>query len=477
MQFNVTRLLIIFSMLSLSSCVNLAKRYKGEERFRWINQAHVPTFVTVGVNSYNIKELAKTATSQTIYNLSSKAQAELINSVNGHSNITAPDSLIKYIGKDIISPKEAKPKVKIISPYINKSIVFSVDRQWYANNPVNPAARLFNHLGDRIAFLELDVSFAAAQPLEFNSWEKFVTEYATVDLGKVTSAQQWAATASIGAKNTIEASTGSSSATESITSNKKGSTSSDVGENFAQLKDNTGLTSAAKNVSELSPNASLNFTDKYETSVNLSNRILKLSGSLETNRIVLKQEGSTGIDLSGNIVLSVEYKFTGPFAAPLMVYKFQNYYTGPTASNLAQLARERTLLIYPDINADITGNLRYKFLYRQIRRGKRHIPEARNKVTLRYGEKGYVAPDVPVPTTLIRQNDLRPVTYRIWNTVTDLTLMGPALNFETSIDAANFLEWLRSATDQGRNTTGLAIGGVNITPGNISTLAIRPFQN
>jgi hypothetical protein len=46
-------------------------------------------------------------------------------------------------------------------------------------------------------------------------------------------------------------------------------------------------------------------TNKFDTALSLTNRILALSGKLQPLEITVVQEGAQGIDLSGNQALSM----------------------------------------------------------------------------------------------------------------------------------------------------------------------------
>nr|GEZ86993.1 hypothetical protein [Tanacetum cinerariifolium] len=108
----------------------------------------------------------------------------------------------------IPAKKDAPVRVKIIPKVITKALNFSVHRRASGGQPDKAEYYVYDE-ADRISLLELYVDIATEDTAKvvFNDWDKFVSVYGTVDLGQVTSAQNWSATANLSA-NLASVSTG-----------------------------------------------------------------------------------------------------------------------------------------------------------------------------------------------------------------------------------------------------------------------------
>nr|GEZ61578.1 hypothetical protein [Tanacetum cinerariifolium] len=58
-------------------------------------------------------------------------------------------------------------------------------------------------------------------------------------------------------------------------------------------------------------------------------------------------------------------------------------------------------LVFPDVTEDIAAKFKYKYIYREVQRGSRHLPESRQTVRFKYGAVGFGEDDVngQQPTT------------------------------------------------------------------------------
>jgi len=465
----------------LTSCVNLAKRFKSHQNY-WVGKDDVDKYVKVAAETYNISETSKPPqASKDLFSLTPEGQAELIKSISKKTD--SVDKLIAGLTKKLSTENSSTVKVKVFPMTINKSIVFSVDRRWVSEG-YQPDRRIINRISDRLSNLEMSVNLPASSSVQFNSWDKFVTDWVTVDLGKVASSQQWSATANVNA-SLSEKLTGSNKSTSSQTLGTK-TGKADISQTENSGTDVTGSESIKGNetTASLGPSASLNITDKYETSLNLLLSRMKLSGTLSKEKMTLRQEGAFGVDLSGNTSISVEYTFNGEYATPISIFKVSLYYASGAAIPAATITKNKIMWVFPNIDSAITGNIQYKYLYRYVRKwSKKHIPEARQRVYNYYGEVGYGdTADVgyirAIPVELIKPEDFKPTTYRI-GTGTGagaqyLNWDNEIINFETPIEAANFLEYIISLSKSTRT-----YGTITGVPGSndLSTFRIIKQQH
>jgi hypothetical protein len=337
-------------------------------------------------------------------------------------------------------------------------------------------------IGDRLSNLEIELDLSQNSPVEFNSWDKFVTDWATVDLGKITSSQQWSATASANLSTNNKFIGSDKTTSTGVAANKNGKADINQTENSNSLTDYAEKNNSSELSTTIGPSTNINFTDKYETSLNLLLSRMKLSGTLARKSIILRQEGAFGLDLSGNTSVSVDFIHTGEYAAPIFVYKFSKFYDDKgdivPAGNLQP---KKTMWIFPNITADITGSIKYKYLYRHVKiHSARHLPEARQNVKFFYGEVGYKK-DVPAvqaeSINLVSQEDFKPVTFKIGYGTTATFLSwgekGNDINFESAKDAASFLEWILQTAASSKQY-GSIIGLPSTFP---ADLRVIKFQN
>ena len=480
----------------MSSCgmfrdKNLAKRYRNNRNEgTFANSVDPQTFVQVDLQTILVNEPKEKEVKYNLLSLSDKGQEAFINSINAKS--TSSGQLVDLLTTNFNFSKEEKPKIKIIPKTIKKTLLFTVDRLKYHFDPITKTTT-FNTLGDRISFLELSVQLAPSTNAIFNSWDKYVTDKITLNLGKVSSAQNWNASLSLSAKGVAETSLSGSNTTEDFNSDKNSNTTTLVNtgsgnsntnaNSYELLSTDKGVGSNTKSLKasgELGGNATVGFSDKYETSLDLSSQILKLSGTLAENKILLRQEGGPGIDLSGNIVVSVEYAITDDWAPPVQFIKAGNLYNAGVPNPLGSMTTSFLTVIFPDIKNNVKGELDYSFLYRQVNKGNKHLPEARQKVKYRYGNVPYSDNSVINKSLvdLVKTQDIRPKAYvlRLVGGSVNLALNGREIKFETTAEAAIFLTYVKDLTQAGLALNSLTINGAALTSADVANLILVTLQ-
>jgi len=470
---------------------NLAKRYRNNLNLgTFANSVDPQLFVQVDLQTILVNEAKEKELKYNVLSLSDKGQEAFINSINAKS--ASSSQLMELLTSNFNFSKEEKSKIKIIPKTIKKTLLFTVDRLQYHFNPTN-STTTFNTLGDRVSYLELSLRLAPSSHAIFNSWDKYVTDKITLNLGKVSSAQNWNASLSLSAKGVAETSLSGSNTNEDFNSDKNSNTTTLINTgsgtsntnatNYELLSTDKGVgtnTKSLKASGELGGNATIGFSDKYETSLDLSSQILKLSGTLSENRILLRQEGGPGIDLSGNIVVSVEYSITDDWAAPIQFLKAANLYTANVPNPLGSISTSYLTVIFPDIKNNIKGELDYSFLYRQVNKGNKHLPEARQKVKYRYGYVPYSDNTVINKNVidLVKTQDIRPKCYVLKLTVggANLALNGQDMRFESIAEAGVFLTYIKDLTNAGLALNPLTINATPLTNSDVPNLILITTQ-
>lgn len=455
---------------------NLAMRYKNrsENLYIWLQKEEVANYVTVDVERNDQQEVTTKTEAGNIFDLTSGGQGELIKALNGKEHTT--DLLLSKLGTRL-SSQEVTTKVKIIPRTIKKYLNFKIDRvslpailyQKYQKDQEKSnrdeakgvAVARFNGQGDRIVLLEFEYDLTSTD-VRFNNWNQLETSYASINLGKATGTQQFGANVSLSAKGnttissvngntdeTLENITGSTSSTDKQVSTGRELTGLYSGSSQNQKKDGSNKATTTGVSAELGGSANANYSDTYQTSMDLTNRIIRFSGFLRDKTITVRQEGAYGQDLSGNQNILVEYATSADWAPPITVQKFRSFFSAnlPIASRDLEKQMDEMIIIYPDVKTDVRAKLKYKFLYRRIDAGGRHLPEAKHKVKLLYGQTGYLDTDNPAQElTAVKKTDFRPKTYTLVSQVGEnrlsLLFKDKAIQFETMQEASLLYAYL-----------------------------------
>jgi hypothetical protein len=464
---------------------NLAKRFRNVKNSTLYSPAITPqTFVQVDVHTYLIKEAKPPELKYNVLSLTREGQAQYIKTLGEKYN--AGKDFTKQINTNFGFNKKPDETTRIISKSVKKSIIFTIGHLEYQT--LTTGSTVYNLPGDRVSSLNLRMTISDNMPGKFDSWDKFVSDHLTLNLGKVSSAQQWSANVSVAAQVNLQSSLSGSTTNNGLDTTNQivvtslpdaaGNTNTTTGTNSLSNSSTNG-TGSTKGV-QFGPSAGLAYSDTYNTSLDLSSQILKLSGSLGEKEMQLRQEGGPGIDLNGNVVVSVQYELTDDWAKPVNFIKFEKLYDdGQKPRVIDSLKTSALTVIFPDLKQDITGRLDYDFLYRQVTAGNRHIPEARQKVKFWSGE---VSADSNVvlkkkPVILVRKEDIRPKAYSLVVGASILYLKGKPMNFESADEALIFLHYL-GALLQTRIPlmTGVTLNGTALNAATFDTLQIKTSQ-
>lgn len=482
-------------LLILSACIsscslfdrNLAKRYRNvNENIFDANTGNAQNFVDIGLNSSLIKDGTASTPVYNLFSLAPEGQAELIKSID--NNTANLKELIDQITTNFSFNKEAKPNIKIIGNTVSRSLVFTVDRKFAVINAAGTTA-IVNGKADRIDFLELQLDIPTASPATFNSWDRFVTKFANLDLGKVSQSQQFSAALNLNANAGTEATLTGSNTTEAFDSNKETSltqmvgpsgtntaTNNSTGELITTGKTNGVTGTSAKVTAGLGASGNLTYSDKYETSLDLRSRIIDLSGSLSDKKMIIRQESGPGLDLSGNQTIILDYALSEEWKVARFA-KFKELYANGLPLSISSLKNNYLTVIFPDIKNDVIGKMSYQFLYRQVNKGSRHIPEARQKVTYKFGQVGKIPSTPAISVILIKKSDIRPKAYELSTPANVLLVNGHQLVFETVLDAENFLHYLGALLELPHsNLSQVTINGAPLTPTLFKAFTIKINQ-
>jgi len=273
---------------------------------------------------------------------------------------------------------------------------------------------------DRIEYLKLSLEIPDSYKLRFYEWNRYSTEYGEIDIADVSFSRNF--------DLSVDGSPG-------------------------------GV--------DLGSEATLGRTEKQE----LSKRYLKMNGSISDQRVVIEEEGTREVDLTGNVVADVSLRFDG-FPEIVMVPVFT---TGEDGSfDLSALNFEDVVVpAMSDAPDTIYAELTLNYIYRHVASGWLTFAEWDDKVEYYQGSIGKKVP-------LFLKKDYLPRFFCIGNEQGGKNALKfrktpekeYLLQFRDSYDASRFLEWLQNPSRIQSDpvfigSNKLLYKGETITPGEV----------
>lgn len=339
--FGKNTLLIIAAFSFILASCGYSKNLTG--RYKEATAQPIATFKdSVKVKGYvlNPEPSAPAAPFRPV-NLATDAQVRLIRELGDDMN--DPEKMIKLLGTPIIAKEDNSPA--IIKKYsYSKRIVLSVRNK--SPFPEN-----------RISKLEIDLT-EPNNKIVFTGCNKIVTEYQTVDQGKLTF------------KNTV---------TGEISASTETGPSSSIERNFNEVSSNgkggfdTATVKSVRNAAaKAGAGGKLGFARELYEEAAVKQRYVSLSASVNSNEVSMYQESISGIDLSGNIIADVEFEIPEDKRITEKFYQFETK-DNAGAFLLKDKVKMKTIYeVYPDVATranDITLNLTYNGVFRKIIKG------------------------------------------------------------------------------------------------------------
>lgn len=288
-----------------------------------------------------------------LFKLSDRGQAEFIKSMR--KNYSDSGSFVNSL-TDLVN--NGGP----VTDYVNvdlKMIFTITKREHYENfgqrnSTFSPA--------DRIEHLSFKLQLNPDSPLKFTRWNKFSTEYDTIDIAEMSFSKSFEQGGSVGG--------GMSGITANISANAKQSS---------------------------------------EEKQNIHHRYIQLNGNISDSKIEVEEEGVRDIDLAGNVIADVSIKFKNKTRirvvnTPDSITKYSN------DSELQNINMIFTVVDVPYFDGkfpdSITANLSMNYIYRNVISGFKTFYEWDDKVNYYSGKDS-------IPVTLLRKEDYVPPFFYI----------------------------------------------------------------
>jgi hypothetical protein len=408
MDSKLIKILVVTLLICSSSCSSL-KRYNS------LNISGIDSSLAdIDLFGSGLSQPVQDNKVKTLWDLSADAQSQFIKILN--TRYPDNDKFLSSISNEYVNNE----KKTLPENYIRKDLrlVFSVSKKRnYAKPDVFHKSVLSQ--ADRLEYLKISVNVKDTC-LKFRGWNKYSTEFGSIDIGDVSFNRSL-----------------NLSASASVTGKKDGSDfSAESGTSLSSREDQK-----------------------------LKFRYIMLNGRLSDNVIEMEEEGTREIDLTGNIIAEVSVEFE---SASEIVSKIKGLKDSSGVFNQSEKLSLNTIVVdvpgIAKIKEGIEADLRMDFVYRNVKRGRKTFPEWDDRVK-------YYTGSIIKPVFLLTDRDYVPgfcsiglgqggnkkefLTLRKW------TGESCPLVFLTYDEAADFYDWL-SWFFLRNGDKPLTIGGYNI---------------
>lgn len=299
------------------------------------------SLITIKLFGTKISKATEKKSSPTLWDLKDKGQAELVKALNNRHEKN--EDYFKAIEKKYFVSKEKK----IVTDYTEKNLkmVFSIAKKRRYSNINNSEQNTVGFsTADRVEYLKFNIILDPNDGLSFINWNKFQTEYKTINIADVSFDRTFSFTGGLNSSNS--------------------KTNSETDKSIENIE------SAYSSVNSKSPSLSGTSTSTNKETQKVNYRYLSLNGNLDDYKIEIEQEGIRDIDLSGNVIIDVKLKFSNYKES---IHKITGYFD---KEKKIQPSKKLTLkeidVFVPDYKEldDISVKLNYEYIYRHVKNEK-----------------------------------------------------------------------------------------------------------
>ena len=215
---------------------------------------------------------------------------------------------------------------------------------------------------DRIEFLKFSIQLDPKSNLKFVKWNRYSTEYDTLDIGDITFTKSYEAAGSAGGS-----------------------------------------------ISGISTSISGKSSASIQEQQNIRQRHMKLNGNINDSTIVIEEEGDREIDLAGNVIAEVAMQFKDTSQKLISVFsnlKSENDTGYHDPKDLDMRFINVSIPRFDTIPEQVTARLTMEYIYHHVISGYKTFSESDDKVNY---YKGKISKQV----VLFRKNDYSPQLWYI----------------------------------------------------------------
>ncbi len=400
----------VIVLLIMSGCGTTLKRHTSLGKSQTNND-----LVKISMLSTSFAETSQTSPFKTVFDLSDKGQSVILSNRNNEQSTEILNQKFQQ------QQQQGKHKTIDLTTK-NVRITFSISRD------VSFDKENFNAF-DRIENLKYKFelsSTATNNGIKFSKWNKYTTEYGTLDIGTLEYNQGFTANLDI---------TGEVGANYSSKSNQK-------------IDENNSTESSTTLGPKVSATGKLGYTQSQKENQTIKQRFIQLTGEFNNKSFSIHQQGNRETELAGNV--SIELTINLP-KDEMLIASFGNLFDSKLNRKETKDVSLNLIRYYiPDvskINEGINGKLNYDFAVRHIIRGTKTFAEFDDRVCYVTGHKELDN------VVLIEKDDLTTTAYYL--TIDDKPLQ---INGETTVQFLNFTEALELKTWLFQTLTTIADG-------------------
>lgn len=303
--------------------------------------------------------------------------------------------------------------------------------------------------GDRVYRIDVLIKTNSSE-VYFTSCDAVITKYETLEIAKQSQTTNIGFEAGANAGNTIVTNTGETSGnTNGTESNSQtGADDKNGSSQKATNSSTTGSTKGRQSTTGLGATAKFNASRSRTEEGVLRQRYVALSGNILEKGVKLYTESISGIDLTGNIIAEVSFKFTSVTSD--FFYSFDKLYKkNGDVQSPDSIEIKSKIVIYPALSHDVKMNsISANGVLRAVVSKENTIMEGDDHAAmLEYKD---IKPD-DTDIVLARKSDLVPKKWVIKTDKDRLRIRASTANgaesgvanFENTLQASAFLQWLR----------------------------------
>lgn len=433
-KFALVCLALVVFVSACTTSGKLSKRYKSGE---YKSTSTIVNYVQISGYSPLMEPMAA-ARPKLIFDLSEDAQTELIKQSGGNQKDNAKLFL------DLAGSLSAK----------NTSKIEVLDLTRFSKRVTLSVSRLTPEESDRIISIATTLSLPSNTTLL--SCDRLETKYEVVNIAKQNYSNSMSAsltgTAGTSVGTTVNAGNTNGrtlvASDGTVYNDGAGTTATNGGSNTFTNGSSSGVSTTGSGT--LGVNGNLSGSRNFSEERILSSRIVSLQASITKNDLKLYQQSASGQDLVGNVTADIIFDWKGNNSVEQIVSFSELMDNSGTINKKDKIKVKDFLVIFPNLQSDIEGELNFKATYRRTLKGDNTHSEADDVVEYLSGSSGKLSD----PITMVHKEELRPKMWTVNLPVSGgqlpLQISTPSggngvLIFNSATQARGFIAWLRAS--------------------------------
>lgn len=418
MKFLIIVGLVILGLLTNSCNTTTLKRYSSLEESTTNNN-----LVKISLLPVTISEASQTVINKTAFDLSERGQAALLANKSNEQSF-------EILNQKFQEQQRVKSKTMDLSSK-NVRITFSISRD------PNFDKLNFNAF-DRIENLKYTFELAPSinNDVKFTKWNKYTTEYGTLDIGTLEYNQSFTANLDV---------------------------TGEVGANYSSkslenIDDSNSTESSTTLGPKLSATGKMGYSKSQKENQSVKQRYIQLTGEFAKRKFSIHQQGNRETELAGNVSIDLTLSFPKD---EIRITTFSNLFDDKLIRKEAKdVSLNLVRYFIPDLSSvtgDVVGKLSYSYSIRNIIKNANTFVEYDDKIRYINGERK------EDNLVLIEKDDLKTNSYYLILGKSTLQLNNSEtiqfLDFEQALE---FKNWLLQTLKNSKENTSLEISNNQI---------------